>query len=389
MTALHKINYRVCNRCVMDTSDPDIGFDEAGICNHCKIYETRAARELFDPSEAKAKLDQLVSEIRKDGESKPYDCIIGISGGVDSTMVAYLVKNLGLRPLAVHLDNGWDTELAVYNIEKTLKVLNIDLFTHVIDWEEFRDLQMSFLKASVANIEIPTDHAIMAILFKMASQYKIKYLISGGNVATEAIMPGSWMYDNRDLRHIRAIHRRFGTIPLKTYPLCSLKMYAYYVLLKGIKYIPILNYINYNKREAKALIQRELGWRDYGGKHYESIFTRFFQAYILPRKFNIDKRRAHFSALICSGQMSRETALKELEIQIYPDEILREDYDFFLKKMRLTKDEFESIMSQPPKNFDYYPSNSFVFKSPWIIQTVKKIVKPKSLKTAFVQRPVP
>jgi N-acetyl sugar amidotransferase len=373
--------YQICTRCVMDTTDPEITFDEKGVCSHCRAYDTRAKKELFNEKTSADKLDRLVRQIQKDGQGKDYDCIIGVSGGVDSTMAAYMVKKLGLRPLAVHLDNGWDTELAVQNIERTLRTLMIDLDTHVIDWEEFRDLQMAFLCASVANIEVLTDHAIMAILFHTAAKNNIKYIISGGNVTTEAIMAKSWMYDSRDLRHIRAIHKRFGTLPIRTFPHCSLFRYFSYIFIKGIKYIPILNYINYIKGEAKALIQAELGWRDYGGKHYESIFTRFFQSYYLPKKFNIDKRRAHLSTLICSKQMTREDALQEIEKFLYPAQIFEEDYTFFLKKMKLSVEEFNRIMELPIKTYKDYPSNRFIFRGcPWVIQFVKYCVKPKSLK---------
>ena len=224
----------------MDTSDREIRFDELGICNHCHAYDRRAAAELLPPSAAQAALAQVVEQIRRDGRGKKYDCIIGVSGGVDSTMVALTVKRLGLRPLAVHLDNGWDAELAVSNIEQCLKRLEIDLYTHVIDWEEFRDLQLSLLKASVANIEVATDHAIMAILFGMAAKNNVRYIVSGGNIVTEAVMPRGWMYDSRDLRHILAIHRVFGS----TAEILSARVPRPhdYVFARRVKYLPILNY---------------------------------------------------------------------------------------------------------------------------------------------------
>lgn len=370
-------HYQICTRCVMDTSDPEITFSMEGVCNHCENYENRKARELPEPGAAKAYLESIAATIRRDGRDKKYDCVIGVSGGVDSTMVAYAIKQLGLRPLAVHLDNGWDAELAVSNIEKTLNTLQIDLLTYVIDWEEFRDLQLSFFKASVANVEVLTDHAIMAILFKTAARNGIKYLISGGNIVTEGIMPPSWMYDSRDLRHISAIHRQYGFIPMRSLPHCSLPEYFYYVFIRRIKYVPVLNYIQYNKAEAKKLIEKELGWRDYGGKHYESIFTRFFQAYYLPEKFNIDKRRPHLSTLICSGQITRETALKEMEKPAYPPEMYQQDLEFFLKKMKLSIEEWNAIMDTPVRTYRDYPSNRFIFRmNPWIIRLVKYIVKP-------------
>jgi N-acetyl sugar amidotransferase len=374
-------DYEICSRCIMDTSDPEIVFDVNGICNHCQAYDLRAATELPSEGIGKAKLERLTAQIQRDGRGKAYDCVIGVSGGVDSTMVAYTVKNLGLRPLAVHLDNGWDSELAVQNIERTLERLEIELFTYVIDWEEFKDLQLSFFKASVANVEALTDHAINAVLFKAAAKHGIKFVITGGNLATEAVMPGSWMYDARDLRHIVAIQKRFGSKPILSFPHCSVVEYFYYAFFKQIKYVPILNYILYVKSEAKELIERELGWRDYGGKHYESIFTRFFQAYYLPIKFKMDKRRPHLSTMILSGQVTRHAALAEMEKELYPPELFNQDFEFFLKKMELTSDEFDRIMKLPLKTYKDYPSNAWIFaENPWIIQTIKKIVKPTSLK---------
>ena len=236
-----------------------------------------------------------------------------------------------------------------------MNILGIDLLTYVMDWEEFRDLQLSFFQASLANVEVPTDHAIMALLFNMAAKNNIKYLISGGNIVTEAIMPRSWMYDSRDLRQINAVQKRFGNVPLCRLPRCSLARYFYYIFVRQIKYVPILNYINYNKSEAKKTIQAELGWRDYGGKHYESIFTRFFQAHYLPKKFGIDKRKAHLSTMICSRQISREDALEQMKMPAYPPDLFQQDYEFFLKKMRLTKHDWEQIMCSPVKTYRDYP----------------------------------
>lgn len=365
----------------MDTTDLNIQFDAAGVCNHCHAYERRAAAELLPPGKAKAALQRVVAEIRKQGAGKDYDCIIGVSGGVDSTTVAYLVNQLGLRPLAVHLDNGWNAELAVANIERCLKTLGIDLYTHVVDWEEFRDLQLSLIRASVANIEVVTDHAIMAILFEMAAKMNVRYIVSGGNIVTEAVMPRSWMYDSRDLRHILGIHRRFGTRALKTYPHASLLKYAHYLFIRRIKYLPILNYVTYNKAQAKEMIIRELGWTDYGGKHSESIFTKFFQDYILPRKFGMDKRRPHLSTLILSGQITRSAALAELHEPIETEERLQQGVAFFLKKMRLTEKEFDEIMRSPVKTFRDYPSHGWFFSSvdSWAFRFVKRVVRPSSL----------
>jgi N-acetyl sugar amidotransferase len=353
--------YRICQRCIMDTSDPEIRFDEHGSCNHCQHYERRAAAELLPPDLRAQRLAALVERIRREGRRKPYDCLIGVSGGVDSTTVAYHVRRLGLRPLALHLDNGWNSELAVHNIHHTLNALQIDLHTHVIEWHEFRDLQLSFLRASVPNCEIPTDHAINALLINTACKLGIRYILNGSNLVTEGILPHAWVFYNQDLRHLRAIHRQFGSVRLRTLPQISLPRFVSAILLRGVRYIPILNYLDYQKEEAKQLIQRELGWRDYGGKHYESIYTRFYQGYILPVKFGFDKRRAHLSTLICSGQLSREAALEEIRREPYDPAALNRDREFVVKKLGLTPAEFEAIMQAPPKQHADYPSNRFFF----------------------------
>ncbi len=359
---------QTCSRCIMDTTDPEIVFDAAGVCNHCHRYE-RVSRERVIPlAERRARLDTLVAEIRHAGNGKPYDCVIGVSGGVDSTYVAWLVKDLGLRPLAVHLDNGWNSELAVANIEKTLKVLGIDLYTHVIDWEEFRDLQVSFLKASTPDGEVPTDHAIFALLYLMAAKNGLHHVITGTNVATEAVLPEKWGYGYFDWRYVKDVHRRFGTQRLTTYPHFSLAGLFYYVFVRRIRMVSILNHIEYDKAQAMQLLQERLGWVYYGGKHYESIYTRFFQAYVLPRKFDIDKRKAHCSTLICSGQMTREQALEAMREPVYPERALLEDRDYSIKKLCLTSGQFEQIMAAPTKTFlDYHTSHG-------LFETAKKLV---------------
>jgi len=345
----------------MDTiADPDITFDDKGICNYYYEYQERAKNRLFnaDPT----KLDEIISKIKRAGAGKDYDCLIGISGGVDSTYVAYLTKELGLRPLAVHFDNGWNSELAVKNIENILNKLGIDLFTYVIDWEEFKSLQLAFLRASTPDAEIPTDHAIFALLFKIASEHNIKYILNGNNFATESVMPRTWSYGHIDWKYVKEINNRFGDSGLSTYPKLTPLNFSYYTLVKRIRIVSILNYINYQKHDAMELLQTKLGWKYYGGKHYESIYTRFFQGYMLPVKFKIDKRKAHLSTLIFSGQMSREQALAELEKPIYPEELFREDYEFVLKKLSLSESEFSKIMALPAKTFRDYPNSSNYMK---------------------------
>ncbi len=252
-----KTEHRICTRCVMDTTDPEIKFDENGVCNHCKRYEELVRLKLLTGEEREKRLKEIVGKIKRYGKNKKYDCIIGVSGGVDSSYVAYIAKKLGLRPLAVHLDNGWDTELAISNIEKILKKLDIDLYTYVVDWEEFRDLQLAYFKASVVDIEVVTDHAIIAALYDIADKRKIKYILSGSNIVTEGIMPNSWGYNKNDLRNLKDIYKRYGTVKLKTYPTMGLFKWLYYRFIKGIQTIPLLNYMDYNKKKAKKLLISE------------------------------------------------------------------------------------------------------------------------------------
>jgi N-acetyl sugar amidotransferase len=370
------MTFKICSRCVMDTAIKVIHFDENGICNYCKDYDYRVATELYKEPERSRRLYLLIDKIKKEGQKKDYDCIIGVSGGVDSSYVAYLVKKFGLRPLAIHLDNGWNSELAVQNIQQLLKNLNIDLYTHVIEWEEFKDLQKAFIKSSIENLEIPTDHAITALLFKMANKYGLKYILNGSNLVTEGLY-GNSGGSNLDYRLLKDIHKKFGTKKLKTYPSISIWNLAYKIIVKKIKYIPVLNYIDYNKEKAIKLLEKELGWRRYAGKHYESIFTRFFQGYILTNKYNYDKRKVHLSNLIMSKQISRSEALNELNKHPYPNqELLKEDIDFFLKKFNFTKSEFQTIMNGKSREPSEFKSYEGVFKKlkPWALK-IKEYAK--------------
>ena len=360
----------VCSRCVMDSTVLDIKFDESGVCNFCKYYNDILVQDLFSDKDGEERLSSLVNKIKKTGKNKQYDCLIGLSGGVDSSYVAYLIKKkFGLRALAIHLDNGWNTELAVSNIENIVKKLDIDLQTYVLDWKEFKDIQTSFIKSSISNIEIPTDHAIWAVLIKTASKLGIKYIIAGNNVVTESIMPESWLYGSKDSKLIESIHSRFGKVKMNSYPRLKSSDYVKYLLLQGIRWVPILNYVPYVKNDAKQILINELDWRDYGAKHYESIFTRFFHAYYLPNKFGYDLRKSYLSALICSGQIDRKTALEEISKPTAPKELLLQDKEYVIKKLGLTNEEFDIIMASDNKTFADYPNNNLLWKRfNWIIQ---------------------
>lgn len=361
----------------MDTTDHDIQFTENGICNHCKTFEKRKL-EITIPYEkgGKEKINHLVKKIKKAGNGKKYDCLIGVSGGVDSSFIAYIVKKLGLRPLAVHLDNGWNSELAVNNIEKLLKKLDIDLYTHVINWEEFKNIQLAFLRSSTPDAEQPTDHAILAILYRVAVKQRIKYIIMGGNHNSEGILPNSWSYGTADWKYISGIIKKFGKGKIKTWPHFNFLDYIFFVYIKKIKPIRILDYLSYNRENAMQIIEDKLSWKYYGGKHYESIYTRFFQSYILPKKFNIDKRKAHYSSLICSGQITKEEALKKIKKDTYSKDKLKEDKIYVIKKLGLTENEFEKIMSLPIKSFRDYPNNYYFFNILFTLRNfLKKFIK--------------
>jgi N-acetyl sugar amidotransferase len=339
------------------TVDPQLTVDSEGICNHCRRYESEVAKRTLGGTAGATALAELVDRMKAAGRGREYDCIIGVSGGVDSTYVAYLVKQLGLRALAVHFDNGWNSELAVSNIERVLKRLDIDLYTYVVDWEEFRDLQMAFLRASTPDGEIPTDHGIFALLWKEAARRGIRYIVSGMNFRTESISVPDWSYGHSDWRYISAVHRQFGTAPLRTYPHFSLAELAWISVVRGIRTVSILNYIDYNKDTAMETLQSELGWVYYGGKHYESIYTRFWQGYVLPTKFGIDKRYGHLSDLINSGQLSRQAALEEVRKPPYPTDLLDQDLRYVCKKFGLSESEFRDLMELPPRSFREFPNN--------------------------------
>jgi len=335
-------------------ADPSISFDEAGLCHHCRRYDALVGARRLQGEQGREALQALVERIRAVGRGREYDCIIGVSGGVDSTYVAWLVKQHGLRPLAVHFDNGWNSELATRNIERVLREIGIDLHTAVADWEEFRDLQLAFLKASTPDGEIPTDHAIGALLWKEAAARGIRFIISGMNFATESISVPDWSYGHSDWRFIKDVHRRYGSVKLRTYPHFTLPYLFYANIVRGIRIVSILNYVDYDKEAAKAFLREQLGWKDYGGKHHESIYTRFYQGYVLPRKFGIDKRYGHLSDLINAGQISRAQALEEIRRPPYAKHLQREDLAYVSKKLRLSPTQFEDIMRAPVRSFRDY-----------------------------------
>lgn len=367
--------YQQCAISVMDTiADPHITFDEKGICNYYYEYLQKEKDFVLKGEAGIKKVQELVEKIKADGKGKKYDCITGISGGVDSTYLCLQAKKLGLRTLVVHFDNGWNSELAVKNIENIIGKLGFDLYTLVVDWNEFKDLQLAYLKASVVDIEALTDHAIAGTLYKLAAENNIKYILSGYNIVTEATLPKYWVFSKTDDTNIKDIHKKFGKVPLKTYPFFGLKQKKMYAALKGIDTINLLNYLDYNKQAVKEMISKELGWRDYGGKHYESVFTRFYQGYILPVKFGIDKRKAHLSDLIYSGQITKAQALDELQKPIMEKEQLEQDYAFVLKKFNLTETEFEAIIKAPRREHTEFATIQTIYSRYPVLNIVKPFV---------------
>lgn len=348
----------ICTKCVCDSSIPDINlvFDEKGICNNCRSFEKFVNEsDCFNEEKNIVQLAQTIQEIKDAGKGKPYDSILGISGGVDSTYLALLAKQHGLRPLVVHFDNGWDSELAVQNIQNIVTTLGFHLQTYVINWDEFKDLHLAYLKASVIDIEVPTDHFIYATLYEVAYKNKIKYILDGNNVATEfSNVSWKWAFSKTDLVNLRNIHKKFGTRPLKKYPKLGAYQRYFYDEVARIKSVRLNNYVPYIKKDIMQLIEKELGWKDPGGKHYESIFTRFYQGYILPKKFGVDKRVAHLSNLIWSCQLTRNEAVEILKEPTYPVGLQMEDKAYIIKKFSLTEPEFEKIMAAPIVKHEVY-----------------------------------
>lgn len=339
----------------MDESDPQIVFDADGVCNHCIEFDTVTRRHWHPDEEGARLLAGILDRIKAAGAGKEYDCILGLSGGVDSSYLALKVHEWGLRPLVVHVDAGWNSELAVANIENIVKHCGFDLHTHVVDWEEMRDLHLAYLRAGIANQDVPQDHVFFASLYHFATSNGIRYILSGGNLATEGVFPKSWHGSAMDATNLKAIHRRFGERPLRTYSTIGFfRYYLWYPFVKGMRTVRPLNYMPYKKAEAVAELERKVGWRAYGRKHGESLFTKFFQNHYLPVKFGYDKRKPHLSSLIVSGQMSREEALAKLAEPLYDPDELEIDITYFCKKLRITRQQLDELMAAPSHHYSEF-----------------------------------
>ena len=348
---------QVCTRCVMSSKgDPKIQFDENGVCNYCKAAEKELKNGYFPDKTGEKHLEELFAKIKEEKKNEKYDCMIGLSGGLDSSYLAYLGYQYGLRMLAVHIDDGFDTEITKNNIKKICDKFNIDLITECPDKEQYADLLRAFIRAGVPDIAIPQDNSLFAALYKYAEQNKIEYFLSGSNFALESILQEGNSYDASDKVHIKDIHKKYGEVKLcKDFPLTStFEKRIKYGKLHKIKTLKPLNYVKYNATDAMKELQEACGFEYYGDKHCESIFTRFMQRYYLPEKFNVDKRKSHYSSLILSGQITREEALERLEEPLYTEEQLRKDKSYVLKYIGMDQEEFDKIMKEAPKSHDAY-----------------------------------
>jgi N-acetyl sugar amidotransferase len=350
---------QICVRCVLDSSVPGISFNDQGYCNYCSDFLKESSHIISKPkADQERGLAEFITKVKNNGKGKRYDCIVGVSGGVDSSWALVQAVRLGLRPLAVHMDNGWNSELAQNNIENLVRGLNVDLYTHVIDWDEYRELMQAFFDADVIDIELLYDNAMLAVIYDQAARHNLRYILAGYNKATEGIgLPQAWTWNKFDRKNIIALAKRFGKVKLNTFPALGAWKWARYHYLKLIQLTPFLDYFPYNKFEALDVLQKEFNYKPYPYKHYESIFTRFYQGFLLPEKFAVDKRKTHLATLVAAGQMKREDALKLLREIPYPSQKdLEDDKVYFLKKMGWTEGQLKEYLGRPEVRHDVYPS---------------------------------
>lgn len=364
-----------CSNCILDDAGcTSITFDGNGVCNYCHSYKQTYTDAFITSNFSEKKLIDILEKIKAYGKNKKYDCLLGVSGGVDSSYLALLCKKYNLRPLIIHFDNGWNSELAVKNIQSILTKLGFDYSTYIVNWDQFKNMQRAYIKSGVIDIEALTDHAIFATMMKLAKENNIKYVLSGFNYATEAVMPKGWTWKKEDWTNIKDICIKNGAKQLDSYPHVSFYKKLYYNFVLKLEVVQLLNYIDYNKEKAKETLINELDWKDYGGKHYESVFTRFYQAYILPVKFGVDKRKAHLSNLILSRQINREQAFEEIRKLICDEQLLKEDKAYVLKKLEFSETEFDSMMKQKPVSHASYKTESVYWdKYFMLVKIFKKI----------------
>ena len=356
--------YKICTKTVMDTSDPSIRFDMNGISDHFHDFNDYILPTWNHGKNQNHILDKYVSEIKKHGKNQEFDCILGLSGGFDSSyMLHYAVKELGLRPLVFHVDGGWNTETSVHNIDVLVSKLNLDLYTQVIDWDEMRDFQLAFIKSGVPYLDIPQDHAFIASLYHFAHKHKIKYIINGGNFSTECVQyPIEYYYYGTDMPFLNDIISKYSTIQMKTYPFSSILFHKVYLrYLKGIKVFKLLNYTPYIKNDAQEVLETEYGWKPYPQKHFESRFTRFFEGYLLPSRFGFDPRRVQLSSLILSNQITREEALNIIDKPSLSEDFVQNEFKFISNKLEISMDELNHYFSLPKKYYWDYKNQRYLF----------------------------
>lgn len=350
----------------MDTTASDIAFDGNGVCNYCTEFLKLSSPIIHEnPGDKDARLQKLIEQVRASGKGRPYDCIVGVSGGVDSSWTLVQVKRLGLRPLAVHMDNGWNSELAQNNIANIVRGLDLDLHTHVIDWDEYRELMQAFFDADVIDVELLYDNAMLAVNYRQAAKYGLKYILAGTNQATEGMrMPPGWNWFKYDKRNIASLAKRHGMKGTNTLPTIGTMGFVWNHFVKGIRWTSFLDYLPYNKSKALDSLEKNYGYKRYLFKHYESVFTRFYQGHILPRKFGVDKRILHLATLVAAGQLSREEALKSLEGIPYATEAeLQADTTYFLKKMKWDAKDLETYLNRPEVSHADYPSERLFWEA--------------------------
>ncbi|MBL1351789.1 MAG: N-acetyl sugar amidotransferase [Zetaproteobacteria bacterium] len=357
--------FRVCSNCVMDTTDSMIQFDEKGVCDHCNTFYEKIKPIWKTDAAAKTELLKTVEKIKKEGVGKDFDCIMGMSGGIDSSYLTYLAKEeLGLRPLVFHVDAGWNSQIAVNNIEKQVDKLELDLYTEVINWKEMQDLQLSFFKSGVSHIDTPQDHSFFATMYNFASKHKIKYILTGANYSTECVRnPLEWMYFQSDSIQLRDIHKKYGSRPLKTFPLTNILWYKVYLrYVRGIQVVKPLDYMPYIKEEAMQLLVEKFGWQRYPQKHFESRFTRFYEAFWLPKKFGFDTRKVQYSSLILTDQMTREEALENLKSPAFDPETISQEFEFVATKLGISTDELQSYLDGPNRSYKDFKSQDRIYQ---------------------------
>ncbi|MEZ6854227.1 N-acetyl sugar amidotransferase [Halodesulfovibrio aestuarii] len=360
---MHK-EHKVCTRCVMDTTDSNIVFDNNGVCDHCHSFDTNVVPNWDTGIGGKQALEMLVAKMKKDGEGREFDCIMGMSGGADSSYMLHVaVKDFGLRPLVFHVDGGWNSHIAVNNINVMIDKLGLDLYTEVINWEEMKDFQLTYFKSGLPNIDVPQDHAFIGTLYNFAEKHKIKYILNGGNYSTECVRnPLEWLYHGTDMAQVNDICKKFGTRPLKNYPFSSVLRHKIYLrYIRKVQVVKPLNYFPYIKKDAMAFLQQEYGWQPYPQKHFESRFTKFFEGYWLPQKFGYDTRKVQFSSLILTGQMTREDALEELAKPALSVEEARQEFEYVATKLGITVEELQGYFDAPNKTHRDYKSQEVLF----------------------------